>query len=97
VPRSVGEGPTEEEGLIVCFVCEAQFDVMSAQFNNGFSDYLAAHKNGETRDTPAKRVHDLAFEHQDWCSTISGRAMMSWFLAIAMERLVALECAGVPT
>lgn len=81
----------------MCQMCEVQFDVMSAQFDSAFAEYLNLHKAGETRDTPAKRVHDLAFEHQELCSSITGRLALSWFLAIAMERLVALECAGVPT
>jgi len=81
----------------MCEQCEHQFSVMTEQFDHSFAEYLRGHAAGLTRDTPATRVHDLAFAHQDLCSTERGRIAVSWFLAIAMERLVALECAGVPT
>lgn len=82
----------------MCDVCEYQFNVMSAQFTDAFTEYLEAHNTGVIlRDTPATRTHDLAFAHQQLCDTERGRIAVSWFLAIAMERLVALESAGVPT
>lgn len=82
---------------MMCFVCEDQFTMMSKQFNDAFTEYLHSHQAGDTRDTPATRVHDLAFEHQELCNTENGRVIVSWFLAITLERLVALECAGIPT
>lgn len=81
----------------MCEMCEYQFDVMSAQFDDTFSHYIKTHEAGQTRDTPAKRVHDLAFEHQELCATRRGQTVIAWYLAIAMERLTALQEAGVPT
>jgi hypothetical protein len=81
----------------MCEVCEHQFSIMSQQFDGAFAEYLGGHAAGLTRDTPATRVHDLSFVHEALCNTEQGRIAVSWFLAIAMERLMALECAGIPT
>jgi hypothetical protein len=81
----------------MCEQCEAQFDAMTERFDGLLSNYLKMQTAGETRDTPAERVHDLAFTHQWLCNMETGRVAISWFLALAMERLAALETAGIPT
>lgn len=82
----------------MCEICEEQFDIMSKLFEETFNLYLDEHRAGVTRNTPAKRVHDLAFENDRACLAGKiGRTTVSWFLAIALERLVALEASGVPT
>lgn len=82
----------------MCFMCEAQFDAMSKYFNDTFTEYLACHQRGETRDTPAKRVHDLAFDYQEMCAEDRDMTiLLSWYLAITLERLAALETSGIPT
>lgn len=81
----------------MCEQCEGQFDIMTERFDALLSNYMGLAEAGEARDTPAERVHDLAFTHQWLCKMENGRVAVSWFLALAMERLVALENSGIPT
>lgn len=81
----------------MCAICERQFDEMATSFDETLAEYLADYTAGLTRDTPAQRVHDTAFMWQDLNATEHGRLLSAWYLAIAMERLTALETAGMPT
>jgi hypothetical protein len=49
------------------------------------------------RDTPAERVHDLAVMFQNLLKEPGGDLLQPWLLAIAIERLMALEMAGILT
>jgi hypothetical protein len=50
-----------------------------------------------TAPTTAERVHDRAIELFVGGDTLLGNWINSWYLALAVERLLALESAGIPT
>lgn len=81
----------------MCEQCEAQFDVMTERFDVVLKQYLDMQGTNEVRDTPGERVHDLAFTHQFLCKSEVGKVAVSWYLAIALERLAALESSGITT
>lgn len=81
----------------MCSTCEAQFVIMTEGFSLTLQEYVDAHKSGQMRETPGLRVHDQASMLLEVCDTRNGPSIISWYLAIAMERLSALECAGIPT
>lgn len=73
----------------MCEICEEQFDVMTEHFDKFLAERQEAIKTGLTRNTPAKRVHDLAFSIVGSSrSTKSDEVIMFWFLALAVERLM---------
>jgi hypothetical protein len=73
------------------------FDDMSERFNAAFRLYLLGHQAGMTQDTPAQRARAAAEGSQRVCAEDMGTELTCWFLAIALERLVALETSGIPT
>lgn len=81
----------------VCYECDDLFNDRSQSFDRTFREYLEHHCAGDTRGTPAQRVRDVAYDNQVVCAQDEGTELMCWYLAIALERLVALETAGIPT
>lgn len=82
----------------MCERCERQFAEQVARFDAMLADYRNDVDGHKIRDTPAERVHDLAMVFQ-WLGSRSapGNLTNAWFVAIAMERLTALEKSGIPT
>lgn len=82
----------------MCSQCESQFDEMASAFDRWLDHYREHCADGHARDTPGLRVHDMAFRVMAECAAEPGTfALTAWFLAIAAERLTALESAGIPT
>jgi len=82
----------------VCEECDRQFDVAAQRFD----EWLKECRNEVTQPRPsppttAERVHDRAINLSDGGMTILGNMINSWYLAVAVERLLALESAGIPT
>lgn len=81
----------------LCQQCETQFTVFANDFDEHLASYQRVCNAGLVLDTPAQRVRDTALLFQEFSETETGRLCTAWYLAIALERLVALEMAGVPT
>lgn len=82
----------------MCDTCECQFTVIAEEF----AEWLTDCRNAPTRPrqtpaTTAERVHDRAVVIADGGHTPLGNWVNAWYLAIAVERLLALESAGIPT
>jgi hypothetical protein len=82
----------------MCDLCELQFNMVAERF----SDYLARCRNIPTQPrrsppTTAERVHDRAVEFAAGGESALGNWINSWYLAMAVERLLALEDSGIPT
>jgi hypothetical protein len=80
---------------MMCKQCEDDF----AYFTKDFDEILIEYRNDrpKMRDTPAERVHDLAAMFQNLVKEPGGELLQPWLLAIAIERLMALEMAGMLT
>jgi hypothetical protein len=81
----------------MCDRCEAQFNEHAAVFETMLASYSMDFDMGKVRGTPGERVHDLAVVFQMFGTTPTGCLTNAWFVAVAMERLMALEKAGLPT
>lgn len=75
----------------MCDVCQEQFAEMTTHFDDMLRDYQADHGSGQLRHTPGERVHDLAFGYKQQCGLPRGYDMLSWCLAIALERLADIQ------
>jgi len=82
----------------VCEKCIHDFDGMTSSFDELLRRLQADIDAGRAPKTPTARVTALAaiFESLGTCSD-SSYVTMTWWLAVAVERLLALEQAGVPT
>lgn len=80
----------------MCQICEKQFGLMTGEWDEIFGDYRKDWEADHVRQTPAERVHDVAhaFTAKHFSDPFFG-VRLSWWLAIMMERHMALEQAGV--
>jgi hypothetical protein len=74
-----------------------QFDYMSKEFDRTLTGYREDLATGRAQPTPAGRVHEIAMIWQRFSQIETGGIICGWFLAVAIERLMALEAAGIPT
>jgi hypothetical protein len=81
----------------MCERCETQFAEQAAIFDALLASYCRDVDQGKVRGTPAERVHDLAVVFQFQSMTPNGQLTNAWFVALALERLMALEKSGLPT
>lgn len=81
----------------VCSVCERQFEEFAEDFDEHLASYARDYASGRVRDTAAKRVRDIAEVFEEFNENKRGRRCSAWYLAVAIERLVALEECGIPT
>ena len=82
----------------MCGTFEAQFSHMATTFDATLADYRRDCEVGKMHDTPALRVAYNAKMFIDLCDGLQGGSyLLGWYLAISMERLTALEIAGIPT
>lgn len=79
----------------MCQQCDDLFDHMSGHFEELMADHRENTTEGRVRDTPGQRVGDLAEDFEELVADNPDH--LAYFLAIAIERLVALEVAGIPT
>jgi hypothetical protein len=82
----------------MCSTCEAQFSIIAEEFD----EWLAHCRTASTQPRPsqptkAEKVHDRAVVIADGGKTSLGNWINAWYLALAVERLLALESAGIPT
>jgi hypothetical protein len=78
----------------MCQKCDDAFNYAAQSFENvliGYRDDLA---NGRCYDTPAKRVREMA---RMFMEDSHGGRLNAWYVAVAIERLMALEMSGIPT
>jgi hypothetical protein len=80
----------------MCDTCEAQFREVAPRFEEMLKGHCHDIRTGLARPTPAERVHDCA-ETVTQLALTEGPEVFAWYLAIAMERLAALELSGLPT
>lgn len=81
----------------MCSTCDHQFEEFTTDFDEHLASYAKDWRNGDISDTPAQRVRDIAEVFQEFSQSESGRLCAAWYLAVAIERLVALEQCGIPT
>lgn len=81
----------------MCWECDNEFNEMSESFDSAFKAYLHHYQAGNLRDTVGQRARTAASGNQVLCDSEGGTYLASWYLAIALERLVALETSGIPT
>jgi hypothetical protein len=82
----------------MCDLCDTQFGLMTTFFDEMLDNYRMQQEAGGCRDTPAYRVHDSAQVFMRHIFTgAPGGAHIAWCLAVAVERLMALEAAGLVT
>jgi hypothetical protein len=74
-----------------------QFDYITKSFEDTLSGCRKDIACGRARPTPAGRVRDIAMFWQELSESEAGRTLCGWYLAVAIERLMALEAAGIPT
>lgn len=82
----------------MCDFCDLQFEVTATRFD----DWLKQCRNAPTQPrlssaTTAERVHDRAMMLAAGGGSDIGNWINAWYLALAVERLLALESAGIPT
>jgi hypothetical protein len=82
----------------MCDICNLQFEVTATKFDEWLKHCRIA--LGQPRATPAttpERVHDRAMLFAESGDSDIGNWINAWYLALAVERLLALESAGIPT
>jgi hypothetical protein len=78
----------------MCQKCELKFKYATDHFDESLATYRRECEEGSVRDTPAERVVDLALT---FAETPEATNFAVWYTAIAFERLIALEQAGILT
>lgn len=82
----------------MCHECDAQLDHMARHLDELVQRQRDGIAAGRVRDTPGQRVADLAEELEDIAGESEhGVYQMTYMLALAVERLTALEQAGITT
>lgn len=82
----------------MCEKCERQFSVVAEEFDQWLGNCRNA--ASQTRGAPAtiaERVHDRTVVIAEGGHTLLGVWINAWYLSLAVERLLALESAGIPT
>lgn len=82
----------------MCSECDSYFAHIAESFDATLADYRRDCANGKMRDTPGMRCSDNAGMYTELCDEMEGGTdLLAWYLAVAIERLTALEMCGVPT
>jgi hypothetical protein len=81
----------------MCSTCDRQFEQFTTDFDEHLASYARDYSRGDISPTVAQRVRDIADLFDELSRNELGRRCITWYLAVAIERLTALEQCGIPT